>query len=93
MNISLLEQTKCTKFLYTTEVSQKIRDLQAQKKNLQTLTVQSLNDMLHGLSDHYSYEVKFSDVRFDPVLILHSSGSTGKVLFNTETAGRLTSRI
>ena len=93
MNISLLEQTKCTKFLYTTEVSQKIRDLQAQKKDLQTFAVQSLNDMLRGPSEHYSYEVKFSDVRFDPVLILHSSGSTGKVMFNTETAGILTRQI
>ncbi|MCJ1280743.1 hypothetical protein MMC26_000060 [Xylographa opegraphella] len=59
MNMSLLEQTKCTKFLYATEMSEKVHDLQA------------------GCSKHYSYEATFPEARWDPVLILHSSGSTG----------------
>lgn len=78
MNISLLEQTKCTKFLYSTEILPKIRDLQTQKENLQVFAVQSLDDMMQEHSKYYPYEVKFSDVRWDPVLILHSSGSTGR---------------
>ena len=81
MNVSLLEQTECTKFLYANELSQKVQDIQAQKKNLQTSMIQSLDEMLQDYDKHYPYEKKFADVRWDPVLILHSSGSTGKVLF------------
>ncbi len=79
MNISLLEQTKCTKFVYSSEVSERVHDLQRQKKDLQIYAVQSLNDFLQEYSEHYSYDVEFSDVRWDPVLILHSSGSTGSI--------------
>lgn len=79
MNTSLLEQTTCTKFLYSTEVSDKVQDLQTHKMDLELFVVQSLSDMLQNYSCHYPYEVEFSDVRWDPVLILHSSGSTGKV--------------
>ena len=81
MNISLLEQTKCSKFVYSIEVSQKVHTLQTEKKDLQIFAVQSLGDMLLGYNNHYPYEVKFSDVRWDPVLILHSSGSTGNANF------------
>lgn len=78
MNISLLEQTNCTKVMCSAEISSKVHELQKQKKDLQILTVQSLNDMLQEHSKHYPYEVEFANVRWDPVLVLHSSGSTGK---------------
>ena len=88
MNISLLEQTKCSKFLYSNEVSQKVHALQTEKKDLQIFAVQSLGDMVLEYNKHYPYEVKFSDVRWDPVLILHSSGSTGEVNFIQYGDGR-----
>ena len=78
MNISLLEQTKCTKLMCSPEISSKAGELQKQKEDLQIFTVQSLNDMLQEHSKHYPYEVEFTNARFDPVLVLHSSGSTGK---------------
>lgn len=77
INISLLEQTKCIKFIYATEMSQKVNDLQTGKKDLQLLAVASLHDMLQGHSKYYSYEPTFAEARWNPVLILHSSGSTG----------------
>ena len=79
MNVSLLEQTKCSKFVYSKEVSQKVHTLQTEKKDLQLFAVQSLGDMILEYNKHFSYQVKFHDVRWDPVLILHSSGSTGEV--------------
>ena len=90
MNLSLLEQTKCTKFLYGVELSNAIHDLKKQKNDLQILAVQSLNEMLQEYDKQYPYEVDFSIVRWDPVLILHSSGSTGKDSINTRAAEKLT---
>ena len=88
MNISLLEQTECIRFLYSMEVADRVHDLQKNKEDLQITAVRSLSDMLPEYHEHYPYDVAFSDVRLDPVLILHSSGSTGKS-FMLETAGEL----
>ena len=77
MNISLLEQTECKKFLYSPEVAQKVRDLKTDKQDLQILAVPDLDTMLYGHSAPYSYIENFDDVRWNPILILHSSGSTG----------------
>ena len=78
MNISLLEQTICIKLMCSAEISSKVDELQKQKKDLQIFTVQSLSDMLQEHSKHCPYEVEFANDRWDPVLVLHSSGSTGK---------------
>ena len=78
INISLLEQTKCTRFLYPSEMSQKIQDLQEEKSGLQIFLVESLDEMLLGNSKYYHYECNYTDVRWDPVLVLLSSGSTVK---------------
>lgn len=80
MNISLLEQTGCTKFLYSPEVAQKVRDLQTEKSDLQIFALPSLDRMLDGHSAPYPYEENFDDVRWNPILMLHSSGSTGRIL-------------
>ncbi|KAI9879042.1 MAG: hypothetical protein M1830_009784 [Pleopsidium flavum] len=77
MNVSLLEQTGCTKFFYSTEMTPKVHDLQAAKKDLQIFDVQPLDDMIQGHTKHYPYEEAFEDVRWNPILVLHSSGSTG----------------
>lgn len=77
MNISLLEQTNCTKFLYPSEMSRKVQDLQGENSGLQTFLVESLDEMLHGNAKYYPYECNYIDVRWDPVLVLLSSGSTG----------------
>ena len=86
MNIGLLEQTNCIRFLFTTEVIEKVKELQKQKEDLQTFAVQSLNEMLCDFDEHYPYDVEYSKVRWDPVLILHSSGSTGKNMMPGKTA-------
>lgn len=79
MNLSLLEQTKCTTILYSTEMSQKVHELQAEKKDLHTLVVESLDDMTQQDTKHYPYEKSFANDCWDPVLVLQSSGSTGNI--------------
>ena len=78
MNVALLEQTKCTIFLHSVEMSQKAHELQVEKKDLQTLVVELLEDMDKDDAPHYPYAATFENNAFDPILILHSSGSTGE---------------
>ena len=83
MNKSLLEQTNCTKFLYPSEMSQKVQDLQGEKSGIEIFLVESLSDMLLGHAKYYPYECNYTDVRWDPVLVLLSSGSTGETSSGT----------
>ena len=80
MNISLLEQTNCKNFFHAVEISPKIQALKADVKDLQSFAVEPLDDMLHGESESYPYEGVFSQACWDPILVLHSSGSTGNSL-------------
>lgn len=64
-------------------MSQKIQDLQEEKSGLQIFLVESLDEMLLGNSKYYHYEGNYTDVRWDPVLVLLSSGSTGKTYSRT----------
>ena len=66
-------------------MSQKIQDLQEEKSGLQIFLVESLDEMLLGNSEYYHYECNYTDVRWDPVLVLLSSGSTGKTYSRTRT--------
>ena len=56
----------------------KARELQTQKKDLDIDEIPSLDDLIHGPSKHYPYQEVFENVKRVPVLVLHSSGSTGK---------------
>ena len=85
MNLSLLEQTKCSEFFCSPEEAQKVRDLQLEKGNLQIFAVPSLGDMIQGYSKHYPFEASFADARWDPILVLHSSGSTGTIYCGPNT--------
>ncbi len=51
---------------------------QEEKKELQILQVPSLDDMLVDASEHYPYHKDFATARWDPIVVLHSSGSTGR---------------
>lgn len=57
----------------------KVRDMQAQMAGLQGFVFPALDSMFYRNSKHYPYEETFADARWNPVVILQSSGSTGTV--------------
>lgn len=77
MNASLLEQTQCRHFLYAPEVDAMVKPLLEHRPDLKLHKVQSLSDMVKPGTDHYLYDKKYDAVKWDPILVLHSSGSTG----------------
>lgn len=42
-------------------------------------TVPSFQVMFENQADHYPYEKSFEEARNDPIVVLHSSGSTGEI--------------
>ncbi|KAI1074574.1 acetyl-CoA synthetase-like protein [Whalleya microplaca] len=63
MNASLLEQTQCSHLLYALEV--------------ENLVIQLLQEKTNPETKHYIFNKSYEDAKWDPILILHSSGSTG----------------
>jgi len=62
---------------------------QEERKELQILQVPSLDNMLVDASEHYPYQKDFATARWDPIIVLHSSGSTGRP-YRRERRSRIT---
>ncbi|KAL1852805.1 putative NRPS-like protein biosynthetic cluster [Diaporthe australafricana] len=77
MNASLLEQTHCRHFLHTSEVEALATPLLEHKKDLHLHMIETLEEMIKEETQHYDYDKEYDAVKWDPILILHSSGSTG----------------
>lgn len=77
MNASLLEQTQCRHFLYAGEVEALVKPLLEHKSDLNLSKVEPLQDLIKPGTQHFAWDKEYDAVRWDPILILHSSGSTG----------------
>ncbi|KAH8665697.1 putative NRPS-like enzyme [Tricladium varicosporioides] len=78
VNVSLLQQTICSRLVYSAEVGPVANILQAALPGLQCGQIPSLDELLAAPATDYSYDLKYEDVFREPILILHSSGSTGQ---------------
>ncbi|KAF2651929.1 acetyl-CoA synthetase-like protein [Lophiostoma macrostomum CBS 122681] len=77
MNVSLMQQTSCTKLLYAIEVTPVINGIVNCSPTIWVKEIGSFQEMLHSNPKHYPYDYDFATVKDRPVVILHSSGSTG----------------
>ncbi|ROV98462.1 hypothetical protein VPNG_08540 [Cytospora leucostoma] len=77
MNASLLEQTQCRHFIFAPELDGPVSSLLEHKADLHLHKIEALNDMIKPGTKHYSYDKQYEEVKWDPILVLHSSGSTG----------------
>lgn len=76
----MLDSAKCNKILHSYEFSTKIADLKKIRPDLQAYVVAELDDLLSSQAKHYAYDKSWAEARRDPILVAHSSGSTGKSL-------------
>ena len=77
-NISLMEQMTCEKLCYVGELAPVLDGLKAiARDKISFTTVPSFKTMLENKSSHYAFETTFDTSENNPVVIFHSSGSTG----------------
>ncbi|RYP65180.1 hypothetical protein DL770_009058 [Monosporascus sp. CRB-9-2] len=88
-NVSLMTQTRSTKLLHVAEVLPVVKQLQNVEPTIRPEVIPSFSDMINSTPDHFPYEKDFEESRNDPVLVLHSSGSTGLPKPITMTHGSL----
>ncbi|KAL8935232.1 MAG: hypothetical protein Q9216_005528 [Gyalolechia sp. 2 TL-2023] len=79
INASLLEQTECNMFFASPEMMSKAQSQKEGRLQLRILQLSTLDEMLaeDGDSEHYPFDKAFVTARWDPIVVLHSSGSTG----------------
>lgn len=70
--------------LYAGEMTSSVGQLQKMRANTRTLQIPSIDDIINAQSCHYPYEKQISEAPNDPVVILHSSGSTGESSYPRE---------
>jgi acyl-coenzyme A synthetase/AMP-(fatty) acid ligase len=78
----LLESMECTAVICATEMTQLAQSLEQRFPSAKYISTTSLGDFLtgsqtSGRSDHYEYTKTYSKAHADPVMIVHTSGTTG----------------
>ncbi|MCJ1352224.1 MAG: hypothetical protein MMC33_002208 [Icmadophila ericetorum] len=77
MNSALLDQTDCVKILIPEDASSVTPKLPSERDDLVLVNVPSFGELLKQDAKHYRFDKTWNDGKWDPVLILHSSGTTG----------------
>ena len=73
----MLSQTECTKLVHSAEVEPIVSKLKGAATTLECLELPALDKLLAASAAPVPYKLDFEQVRREPILILHSSGSTG----------------
>lgn len=73
-----MRRTSSTILLHTTEVARIIKELKSLMVDMSTMAMKPLDELLSHGPERYPYDKTFVKAEKDPVLVLHSSGSTGR---------------
>ncbi|CAH0044772.1 unnamed protein product [Clonostachys solani] len=86
-HLAVLDEAGCNILYYTVEMETRVQELKKERPLLRTILVESLDHHIGQCTPHYKYEKTWVDARTDPILIAHSSGSTGNPKPTTLTNG------
>ena len=76
-HLHVLKNAECTKLFHSAEFTKTASQLQSKKSELETFELASLEALLEAPPKHYPYNKHWSSSWKEPVIIAHSSGSTG----------------
>ncbi|KAI9690511.1 MAG: hypothetical protein M1822_009474 [Bathelium mastoideum] len=76
-NARLLHLSNCIKIFHAPEVVSIVQQLQTQIPGLKAYPLKYLDHWTQTYSQPYPYTKTFEDAKWDPTLVMHSSGSTG----------------
>ena len=76
-HLSLLDATDCSRFVYTTERSQKANELHQLRPSLDMYELPTVAEMMGTGFAPYPFPKTFDEVKDNTAFIIHSSGTTG----------------
>ena len=77
-----MQQTHCTKILHTAEVAPVIKSLCAEREDLVCIEIPPFNEILESRPESYPFTKSIAEAQNDPIVVLHSSGSTGQYILH-----------
>lgn len=77
-HLAVFDEAKCNYVYYTPEMETRIRELQKERPQLRAFLVESFDTHITSGAKHYEYNKTWKEARTDPIVVAHSSGSTGK---------------
>ncbi len=84
MNLALLRRTNCDKIFYSKEVAHLVEELKAARPSIVSVLMPSFEALIESPYKAYAFHKTFAEAEDQPVLICHTSGSTGE---NTRSPG------
>lgn len=72
-----MEQTQSSKILYTKEVELLVNGFRTSVADLKGEAIESLDDLLQVHGMQFPFKISFDEAVLHPIVVLHSSGSTG----------------
>lgn len=85
--LSVFEAAKCTRVLHTPTFESTINNLKRSMHELRNFSVPDLDQLIGIECVHYKYNRTWAEGKTDPIIIAHSSGSTGNPKPTTITNG------
>jgi hypothetical protein len=76
-HLSVFDSAVCSIVYYTPEMESRIEELKEARPNLKAYKVSSLDAHINATGPHFMYNRTWVEGRTDPILVAHSSGSTG----------------
>ena len=77
-HLHVLKNAECTKLFHSAEFTKTASQLQSKKPELETFELGTLEELLSAPPKHYPYHKQWATSWKEPIIIAHSSGSTGK---------------
>ena len=76
-NISLMEQTQSSHIVHSKELTPLVDGICAAKTDLKRMAINSLDELLEAQTETFPFNLTFDQAVDQPIVVLHSSGSTG----------------
>lgn len=76
-NAALLQSTKCTKMLCSSEMKSVALSVKSAYPDLQVEEIKPFKNWVAEHSKPFVFSKSYEEAKHDPIIVLHSSGSTG----------------
>lgn len=74
----LLDTIGCSKVVFSPERQIDVTNIKEETAYMKTWEIPPLWELLHGKADPFLFSKTFENVKDEPAIIIHSSGSTGQ---------------
>ena len=77
-NSALLKATLCKKLFYSPELADVVNKTKLQNLDLDTTVMPPFDDYVAAYTEPFPFHRAYEDAKWDPIVTIHTSGSSGR---------------